>query len=120
MSDVWLGKARMRMKPLMWEWRFRIMGEPFHHSPELAIRDGQWKLLMNPDRSRVELYDLSNDLTQLNNVAEHHADIVERLGKQVSAWAATLPAGPRDPGAGQMNVPMPGQKRPTSAKKQAK
>lgn len=120
MSDVWLGRTRARVKPLMWQWRFRIIGEPFHHSPELAIRDGKWKLLMNPDRSRVELYDLSNDLTQLNNVAEHHAEIVDRLSQQVSGWAATLPAGPRDPGAGQMNVPMPGQKRPAPSRKKAK
>jgi len=120
MSDVWLGKERQRMKPLMWQWRFRIFGEPFHHSPELAIREGQWKLLMNPDHSRVELYDLSNDLTELNNVAEHHADIVERLSKQVREWSSTLPAGPHDPGAGQMNIPMPGQKQTAAAKRKSK
>lgn len=117
MSDTWTGETRPRKHPLMWEWRFRIAGEPFHHSPELAIRDGQWKLLMNPDKSRVELYDLNQDLTQLNNVAEHHPDIVERLGSQVTAWAKTLPAGPRDPGAGKMNYPMPGQPKPATRRK---
>jgi N-acetylgalactosamine-6-sulfatase len=50
MSDVLLGKSRPRVKPLMWEWRFRIAGDPFHHSPMLAIRNGDWKLLTNPDR----------------------------------------------------------------------
>ncbi|MES2599045.1 MAG: sulfatase-like hydrolase/transferase [Verrucomicrobiota bacterium] len=117
MSDTWTGETRLRKRPLMWEWRFRIAGEPFHHSPELAIRDGQWKLLMNPDKSRVELYDLNQDLTQLNNVAEHHPDIVERLGSQVTMWAKTLPEGPRDPGAGKMNYPMPGQTKGAAKKK---
>jgi len=110
MSDVFLGQQRPRSTPLLWEWRFRIAGEPFHHSPQLAIRHGDWKLLLNPDRSRVELYDIKHDLTQLNNVAEQHPDIVAQLSEQVLAWQKTLPAGPLDPGAGQMNLPQPGQK----------
>lgn len=108
-GDLFTGATRARTRPLMWEWRFNIAGEPFHHSPELAIRDGDWKLLMNPDRSRVELYDLTKDLTQLNNVAEHHPDIVEKLAGQVAAWAKTLPEGPRDATAGQMHYGMPGK-----------
>lgn len=110
MSDVFLGKPRARSTPLMWEWRFRIAGEPFHHSPQLAIRDGDWKLLLNPDRSRIELYDLKRDLTQLNNVAEHHPEIVARLSERVLAWQKELPPGPLDPGAGQMNYALPGSK----------
>lgn len=108
-GDVLLGQSRPRTKPLMWEWRFNIAGEPFHHSPELAIRDGNWKLLMNPDRSRVELYDVTQDLTQLNNVAGQHPEVVEKLADQVTAWAKTLPEGPRDATAGKMHVGMPGK-----------
>jgi hypothetical protein len=95
----------------MWEWRFRIFGEPFHHSPMLAIREGDWKLLLNPDRSRVELYEMKTDLTQLNNVAEHHQDIVSRLGEKVLAWQKELPPGPTDPGVGQMSYPWPGRRK---------
>ncbi len=101
-SDMLQGQSRPRSKPLMWEWRFRVFGEPFHYSPMLAIRDGDWKLLMNPDRSRVELYEIKKDLTQLNNVAEHHPDIVARLSEKLLAWQKELPSGPTDPGAGQM------------------
>lgn len=115
LSDVLLGASRPRATPLMWEWRFRIAGEPFHHSPELAIREGDWKLLMNPDRSRTELYDLRRDPTQLDNVAEHHPDVVARLGERVLAWQQELPAGPRDAGSGQMNFAWPGRK-PASAR----
>jgi N-acetylgalactosamine-6-sulfatase len=110
-SDVFLGSDRPRATPLFWEWRFRIFGEPFHHSPMLAIRDGDWKLLLNPDRSRVELYDLKRDLTQLNNVAEHHADVVARLSEKVLAWQKELPPGPTDPGVGQMSYPWPGKEK---------
>ncbi|HUQ68691.1 MAG TPA: sulfatase-like hydrolase/transferase, partial [Planctomycetaceae bacterium] len=111
MNDVLLGTDRPRKTPLMWEWRFRIAGEPFHHSPQLAIRDGQWKLYLNPDGSRVELYDLTTDLTQLNNVAEHHADVVAGLKDKVLAWSKELPPGPRDPGAGAMNFGYPGGRK---------
>jgi len=108
-GDVLLGQSRPRRKPLMWEWRFNIAGEPFHHSPELAIRDGNWKLLMKPDRSRVELYDVTQDLSQLNNVAGQHPEVVEKLAAQVTTWAKTLPEGPRDATAGKMHSGMPGK-----------
>jgi hypothetical protein len=110
-GDILRGTSRGRTRPLMWEWRFRIAGEPFHHSPQFAIHDGDWKLLLNPDRTRVELYDLTKDLTQLNNVAEHHPDLVARLSEQVLAWQQGLPPGPRDPGAGQMNFNLPKRAR---------
>ena len=44
----------------------------------LAIRDGDFKLLLNPDNSRVELYDIPKDPTQLINIAEKHPDLVNR------------------------------------------
>jgi arylsulfatase A-like enzyme len=110
-SDIFLGRSRSRTRPLTWEWRFNIAGEPFHKSPILAIRDGNWKLLFNPDKSRIELYDLPKDPTQLNNVAEHHADIVERLSKQALEWQATLPVGPVDKAAGRMDYPWPGTEK---------
>ncbi len=113
-GDILRGTSRPRHAPLMWNWRFRIAGEVYHHSPMLAIRDGDYKLLLNPDRSRIELYDLPRDPTQLSNIAEKHTELVERLSKQVVAWSQTLPAGPTDPGAGTANYPWPGSKPGTS------
>ena len=111
LDDVWLGRARPRTKPLFWEWRFNIAGEPFHHSPMLATRDGAWKLLMNPDRSRVELYDLRTDPTQLNNAAADHADVVDRLSRPLLEWHKSLPPGPVDPTAGKVHYGLPGRPR---------
>ena len=118
-SDILKGASRARTNPLHWEWRFNIAGEPFHRSPVLSVRDGKWKLLLNPDKSRVELYDIPADPTELNNVAEHHADIVERLSKAAIEWQATLPKGPSDPSAGKMSYPWPGTpKQPARSRKQ--
>jgi arylsulfatase A-like enzyme len=120
-SDILEGKSRPRKNPLFWEWRFQIAGEPFHRSPMLAVREGDWKLLFNPDRSRVELYDIPRDPTQLNNVAEKHPELVERLTKQALDWQATLPKGPIEASAGKDNYPWPGKSNPpVKAKRTAK
>jgi arylsulfatase A-like enzyme len=109
LSDVWLGKARVRAKPLLWEWRFQIFGERHHRSPMLSIRDGKWKLLMNPDRSRVELYDIPADPGEVDNVADRHPEVVARMSKTLLEWQTTLPKGPSDPGVGKNDYPWPKQ-----------
>lgn len=106
-SAVLLGKPQERTKPLFWEWRFRIAGPVVNSSPILAIREGKWKLLLNPDRSRVELYDIPADPGQLANLADRHPQVVEELAGKVLAWQKTLPSGPRDPGAGSNAYPWP-------------
>jgi len=119
-GDILLGQSRPRKTPLMWEWRFHVFGEPFHRSPILAIREGDWKLLMNPDRSRVELYDIPRDPTQMNNLAEKNKDVVERLAAKVLAWQKTLPEGPIEPTAGRDDYPWPGQTKPAPRQPRAK
>ncbi len=101
MSDALLGSPKKRNRPLFWEWRFRMaVDHVIHKSPRLAIRDGNWKLLMNPDRSRIELYDIPHDRSELNNQAALRPKVVRDLSKQLLAWHARLPPGPVDPSAG--------------------
>lgn len=111
MTQALLGKPKERGKPLMWEWRFRVAGHVMHKPPMLAIRDGKWKLLMNPDRSRVELYDIPNDPREMINLADRNPDIVKKLSDKVLAWQKTLPPGPVDQVAGKANYPWPGGNR---------
>ncbi len=91
----------------MWEWRFRVHGHCINRSPMLAIREGRWKLLMNPERDRIELYDVANDPMELNDMAERHPKIAARLGEAVRRWQETLPQGPVDPDAGSNAYPWP-------------
>ncbi|NIP23091.1 MAG: sulfatase-like hydrolase/transferase [Phycisphaerae bacterium] len=107
MSAALLGKAKHRTRSLMWEWRFRVFGDMAHKCPMLAIRDGKWKLLMNPDRSRIELYDIPKDPTELDNVADKHPDIVKKLSEKLLKWQKTLPKGPYDKQAGSNAYPWP-------------
>jgi len=107
-GDILLGKSRARTTPLMWEWRFNIMGHVWNRSPQLAMRDGDWTLLMNTDRSRTELYEIRRDPMQTDNVAVQHPEIVARLSEKLLAWNQEMPAGLRDPGAGGNDYPWPG------------
>ena len=99
--------AFRRSVPLMWEWRYRVFNHPWNQSPMLAIREGPWKLLMNPDRSRVELYDIHADPGEQDNVADAHADQVEGLAGRVLTWQKTLPPGPVEEAAGHNDYPWP-------------
>lgn len=90
MSQAFLGKPQERAKPLMWEARYRGAWVPLNVSPQLAIREGNWKLLLNPDRSHLELHDLSIDPMEVDNLADKNPMVVERLSKQVLEWQQSL------------------------------
>jgi N-acetylgalactosamine-6-sulfatase len=107
MGAALAGRSVARRKPLMWEWRYDIYGHAVNRSPMLAIRDSDWKLLMNPDRSRVELYDIPRDPTELNNLAALKPEIVKRLSAPLLAWSRSLPPGPVRPSAGKNEFPGP-------------
>lgn len=106
-SDILLGKSRPRHRPLLWEWRFRILGDAMHKSPMLSIRDGNWKLLLNPDNSRLELYDIPKDPYESDNLAERRPEIVGRLKDMALSWQKTLPLGPVDKDSGKRDYPWP-------------
>ena len=63
--------------------------------PRLAVRDGDWKLLMTYGAERVELHDLSQDRAEDagRDQSKAHPEIVARLSKLALEWYATLPIG---------------------------
>ncbi len=48
-----------------------------------AVREGKWKLVkldvFDPSKTRFELYDLETDLSEENNIADQHPDVVASL-----------------------------------------
>ncbi|SFC75419.1 Arylsulfatase A [Microbulbifer thermotolerans] len=54
-----------------------------------AIRDGDWKLLRFPDRP-AELYNLSVDVGESNNLALKHPDKLAALYKKLFQWELNL------------------------------
>ena len=78
-ADALRGIRARRDRPLMWEYGrnakfFGYPKLPDDRSPNLAIRDGNWKLLVNADGENAELYDLATDPGEAKNVAEEHPD----------------------------------------------
>ena len=56
----------------------------FHHARGKAIRTGNWKLVFNKDhkkRAKWELYDLSVDPNELNDLAERNPQKANELAK---------------------------------------
>jgi N-acetylgalactosamine-6-sulfatase len=116
-TDILRGSAHARVRPIFWEWRFNIAGYHANRSPMLAMRDGKWKLLINPDNSRVELYDIPADPTELNNLAYREPERVKQMTAKLLAWQKTLPPGMIEPTAGKNDYPWPkATAKPNAAK----
>ncbi|MCB9013327.1 MAG: arylsulfatase [Bacteroidales bacterium] len=70
-----LGKKQEQHDHLYWE---------FHEQGgKQAVRKGNWKLIKlnvyNPEKTQIELYDLTNDPEEQNDVSQRHPDIVTQL-----------------------------------------
>jgi uncharacterized sulfatase len=63
----------------------------FTDLPDLAMREGTWKLLCDYDGTRPQLYDLANDPGEQRNVAEQEQARVERMAKAVRGWYKSMP-----------------------------
>ncbi|MGB0371408.1 MAG: sulfatase-like hydrolase/transferase [Opitutales bacterium] len=109
MSLALIGDGFDRVKPLTWAFDFEMtMGHPIHKNPSLAIRDGDWKLLKNPDGSRVELYNIPNDIMEVDNVAKDYPGLVDQLSKKLMNWYNSMPQAPVIKEAGSNDYPWPG------------
>ncbi|MFM9952787.1 MAG: sulfatase [Opitutaceae bacterium] len=60
--------------------------------PDLAVRDGRWKLLCTYDGSAPQLYDLDVDPAEKKNLAASQPAETARLAAAVVAWHRSLPA----------------------------
>lgn len=77
-------------------WPVITQGKPSPHEDILintemhrgAVRQGKWKLINNAALpSSVELYDLTADIGETNNVADQHPEIVNRLTKCLNEYS---------------------------------
>lgn len=95
-----LGKGGSRTAPLFFRRppdRDSFYGE--QDLPDLAVRDGNWKLLCEYDGSDAQLYNLQSDPSESRNVVENHASRVQEMTKLLLGWHQSMPpdAGPNLP-----------------------
>ncbi|RYG58634.1 hypothetical protein EON80_26760, partial [bacterium] len=92
LSATYTGKNVVgRTKPLFWK-RPPDRPGPGNSLPDLAVRDGNWKLLVQEDGTQPHLYDLAKDEGETNDLAKAQPQLVQRLSKTVLDWNKTLPA----------------------------
>ena len=95
-SAALLGRpAGPRAGPLFWEYGRNEQAFSYpkgaDRSPNLAVREGKWKLLLNADGSRRELYDIPADPKETANLAGRERTTADRLAAQALAWRKALP-----------------------------
>ena len=93
LPDVLLGKSDASRKAPLFFRRppDRASADRRPNLPDLAMREGNWKLLCEYDGSRPELYDLAADRCEKQNVAADHAEIVKRMTAALLAWHKSMP-----------------------------
>ena len=85
-------------------------------NPDLAVRNGRWKFLVNYDGSDPQLYHLGKDPGEKHNVAGNFPEVVKDLHAKLKKWNSLLPqdAGFPKPRKGpgptsKLSNPVPGQ-----------
>ena len=54
-----------------------------------VIRKGDWKLIRYPDRP-AELYNIPEDISEMNNLVSKHPEMVKEMFKELFQWELTL------------------------------
>ncbi|NDV67120.1 sulfatase [Bacteroides sp. 224] len=97
MSKALLGKPQERKKEIYWEYRrnnkgaFPKPGAPENVSPNVAVRKGDWKLLINKDESDLMLYNLRENPQENVEVSAKYPQITKELKEKALTWRNSLP-----------------------------
>ena len=83
-SSILLGGGHEdRSKPLFWQFG-KFQSNP--KSPHIAVREGDWKLLVDVDGGRTELYNMKTDFLETKNVATENPLVTNRLKSMALDW----------------------------------
>ncbi|MEQ9443309.1 MAG: sulfatase-like hydrolase/transferase [Cyclobacteriaceae bacterium] len=63
----------------------------FDNLPDLAVREGAWKLLCDYDGGRAELYNIVDDAGEDHNLADVHTERAKTMAQKVTSWYKSMP-----------------------------
>lgn len=86
------GEDYNREKPIYWDWRYSS-NRPYFW-PSAGIQDNNWKLLTNKKMNRTELYDISSDWAEENDVSADYPKKVKSLIEKLELFQKTIPENP--------------------------
>ncbi len=86
------GNPLKRSKPIFWEWRGGLSKD--YTWPSLGIRDGKWKMLVNREMGKLELYNIDRDWAEERDLSDKYPEIVEQLSRKLETWKLSLPKEP--------------------------
>lgn len=88
-----------RNKPMYWEYgrnpSYLRPAEEYDRSPVLAVRQNDWKLLINADGTDVQLYNLRQSRDESANLANQYPLITNLLTRKLMKWKDSLPNYPK-------------------------
>ena len=90
-SKTLLGKkTHSRKTNLLWDFGrnayFNKPSDPYHQSQHLAIRKGDWKLLVNANGSEPQLYNVKTDPNETKDLSLEQKLLTKQLSHEVIEW----------------------------------
>jgi arylsulfatase A-like enzyme len=92
-------RAKLDREAIFWHFPCYLQGSggrdpdrPFRTTPAGAIRMGDWKLIEYFEDGGLELFNLRDDLSEQNNLAEQRPEIVRELHDAMKAWRKDVKA----------------------------
>ena len=85
------GREQVEHDCLYWEWPSYDWGNSSYGSLWQAVRRGRWKILRHDPQQPWQLFDLTIDLSEQNDVAADHPDIVGDLAAWIEANREEMP-----------------------------
>ena len=101
-------------RPLVWHFPNNWGPKGPGIGPSSAIRLGDWKLIYYHDSQRYELFNLTEDLGEQNNLAEQQPDVRDRLAKKLAQELISMDAQMPIVKTTGETVPYPGTQKPSN------
>jgi arylsulfatase A-like enzyme len=95
LSPALVGKSPKRTRALFLEYGRNEKSFAYpsgkNRSPNVAVRAGDWKLLVNADGTGAELNDLATDSKEIRDQRADRPDVARRLADEALKWRQSLP-----------------------------